>query len=217
MFCGTVYKITNLVSGKIYIGQTRHSLKQRWRHHLHAALNGKLNGKLQQAIVKHGKESFTIGSIESGIVSIEELNAREAYYIQVYDTFKNGYNMTTGGDGYTVSEDTKRKLSLRNGWKHTEETKTKIGAKAVGRKHSAETKVKISKVLLGNKHSDPSIFKRINKQRTNTTVHDFIHEQYGRVSTNCAMLAKCFGLNNSHVHKVVSGKYTHTKGWRVDV
>lgn len=90
---GIIYKITNKVNGKSYIGQTRYTIEFRWKQHQHK----KDNTYFHNAIHKYGIENFSIEILEK--CNIEDLNSREIFYIAKYDTFKNGYNLTIGGDG----------------------------------------------------------------------------------------------------------------------
>lgn len=87
-----IYKITNKINGKAYIGQSKHT-KRRWREHV----NGLENSTISNAIKKYGEENFIFEMLE--VCSIEDLNSREIYYIDKFKTFGEGYNMTIGGDG----------------------------------------------------------------------------------------------------------------------
>lgn len=90
---GYIYKITNKVNGKSYIGQTRYTIEFRWRQHQHK----KDNTYFHNAIKKYGAENFIVEQLEECDTSL--LNEREIFYIAKYDTFNNGYNLTIGGDG----------------------------------------------------------------------------------------------------------------------
>ena len=93
-----IYKITNNLNGKIYIGKTMRSIKQRWKEHLANIKKEECkNRPLYRAINKYGVENFSIEKIEecSDII----LSDREKYWIEYYNSFKNGYNATKGGDG----------------------------------------------------------------------------------------------------------------------
>lgn len=93
-----IYKITNKVNGKVYIGKTTYSIQKRWKEHLKAAKNSKSEKRpLYSAINKYGAENFKIEQIEE--CSHDILNERECYWIEYYGSFKNGYNATIGGDG----------------------------------------------------------------------------------------------------------------------
>jgi group I intron endonuclease len=96
-YIGEIYKITNLVNGKIYIGQTRRTVKIRWKEHLSNSFNLNKDNKLYQAIRKHGTENFSIETIDSANTLID-LNKKEIYWIDFFNSFKYGYNSTLGGD-----------------------------------------------------------------------------------------------------------------------
>ena len=94
---GKIYKIENMQNGKVYIGQTTKLLSERFQAHVNAAKSGS-NLKLSRAIRKYGKESFVISEIDSAETK-EELNLKEIYWIDFYDSLNSGYNMTLGGEG----------------------------------------------------------------------------------------------------------------------
>lgn len=120
---GKIYKITNKVNGKIYVGQTTKSLKERFQKHCWGTTHKDkyhLNMAIKKAIKKYGKENFTIELIEE--VETSKLNEREVYWISFYDSYNTGYNCTKGGqDGPT------RKFALT--WKQENEV---IEAKFLG-------------------------------------------------------------------------------------
>ena len=90
---GIIYKITNKVNGKSYIGQTRYTIEFRWKQHIHK----KDNTYFHNAIHKYGIENFSIEILEE--CNINDLNSKEIFYIAKYNTFDRGYNLTIGGDG----------------------------------------------------------------------------------------------------------------------
>jgi group I intron endonuclease len=171
---GIVYKVSNKINDKCYIGQTVRSLELRKKEHLNQ--NRSFKTLFQNALYKHGPESFD-WEILFETDNIDELNEKEIYYIKKYNTLENGYNLTTGGMNGTYSKESKKKLSKiakkrigdKNsfygkgsrikgennhffGKKHSEETKEKLRQKRLGKKHSEETKRKISKESRGEKN-----------------------------------------------------------------
>lgn len=93
---GCIYKITNLVNGKVYIGKTIYDCEKRFKQHLKEAKK-QTHRKLYDAINKYGQENFIVETlIETDNSKLDEL---EQYYIRQYDSFRTGYNMTIGGDG----------------------------------------------------------------------------------------------------------------------
>ena len=95
---GNIYCITNLSNNKKYIGKTLFNIQKRFQQHIKESRKSNTIGRpLHQAIHKYGVEQFELILIES--VPIEQLNSRERYWIDYYDTHKHGYNATIGGDG----------------------------------------------------------------------------------------------------------------------
>ena len=93
---GFIYKITNKVNGKSYIGQTIQNVKERFYQHCATKCSqAVLNMVIHKAINKYGKSNFTIEVIEE--VESTNLNDRERYWIKYYDSYNNGYNSTEGG------------------------------------------------------------------------------------------------------------------------
>jgi group I intron endonuclease len=132
-----VYKITNKLNNKIYIGITSQGAGVRYYKHLSDALHGS-PFPIHNALRKYGKENFTLEIIELCETS-EILKEREKYWIAFYNSTNReiGYNMTEGGNGTF-------------GRLHSEETKEKIRQKALGRKASEETKRKLSQIYKQN-------------------------------------------------------------------
>jgi group I intron endonuclease len=145
-----IYKITNLINNKVYIGKTVRKLEVRFKGHLKAA-ESKINRYLCDAVNHYGKENFKIELIEQ--CERENENEREKYWIKTLNSNnkKFGYNMTEGGDGGQTrkgvkqSEETKRKISEKNKGKvRTEKEKQNLRDKNLGKKHSIETRKKMS-------------------------------------------------------------------------
>lgn len=122
---GTIYKLTS-PSNKCYIGQTINLVeRKRTLYNPNKYYSGH---RLDNAIKKYGIENFQyeiiIQIVESSKEKLrEKLDELEKFYIEKYDSYNNGYNMTLGGSG-------------SNGCFQTEESKRKISEKAKGRKGS---------------------------------------------------------------------------------
>ena len=90
----------------MYIGQTISTLRKRWGQHCSTK-----RGAMDMAIVKYGKENFTIKAIDKA-KSLEELNEKEIFWIKHYNTIApNGYNLTVGGNSGKRTPETGRKIS----------------------------------------------------------------------------------------------------------
>lgn len=98
-----IYKFQNKINNKVYIGQSV-NIKQRKYQHFSSAYNEKANdynSQFHQALRKYGVENFSFEILEefsSEEYSKEKLNEKEIYWISYYDSFKNGYNATPGGN-----------------------------------------------------------------------------------------------------------------------
>lgn len=93
-----IYKITNQVNGKVYIGKTNLTIEQRWEYHKKDRNKSEyLARPLYRAIAKYGIDSFSIEQVEECAEQIAD--EREIYWIDFYQSYKNGYNATLGGDG----------------------------------------------------------------------------------------------------------------------
>ena len=109
-----IYKCTCTANGRSYIGQAQ-DLSSRRKHHINDLNNNKhANSHLQRAWNKYGADNFQWEILE--LCHIENLNDREVYWIEVFDAFHNGFNMTMGGGGirgYKATEDSKQKRRLK--------------------------------------------------------------------------------------------------------
>lgn len=153
-----IYKITNKINGKVYIGQTIKSLQQRWSQHCCDAKYHKTNSVLHKAIIKYGAINFIVEQIDVAC-DREELNEKEKHWIKSYNSIiPNGYNIDIGGFGGCSSEEHRERISKSlkifykthdNPMKGTiSPMRGKIGAMK-GRKHSEETKQKMSEMRSG--------------------------------------------------------------------
>lgn len=96
--CG-IYKIENLINGKVYIGQSI-DIQYRFRNHKSESFNPKSNAyntAIHRAIRKYGVDNFSFEVIEE--CDQDKLREREIYWIDYYGSFGNGYNLTSGGEG----------------------------------------------------------------------------------------------------------------------
>ena len=136
---GVIYKATNTINGKVYIGQTVCDFHKRQIKHFSKANAEKPSMHFHKALKKYGKDVFIWEIIEQ-CQSKQELDDMEFHYIKQYDSFKNGYNMTLGGEG-TIGRvcDASVRLKISNSKKGTlasEETRAKLS-----RMHRGKTKL----------------------------------------------------------------------------
>lgn len=174
-----VYKITNTVNQKFYIGSTV-DIQKRWNHHLVFLRRGKHHNRhLQRAFVKYGECVFTIEALERTERSRTVLMSREQFYLDTLQPFKKrGYNLcrqagSNLGVKHTakVREAMRKRMLGRVPWNKgkkrppfSEEWKRKLGAKPgkdnhfFGRKHSEEAKKLISEKNKGKSAGENNFF-----------------------------------------------------------
>jgi len=145
-----IYKITNLINGKTYIGQTVNYRKRKTSHYSKLKQGKHHNEHLQMAFNKYGESAFKIELLKK--CKIEELDELEQYYIKKFDACnpEKGYNMMYGGQAHReFTEEVKRKISKANkGRIFTDEHKKKIGLARKGKKLSPK---QISKMIATKK------------------------------------------------------------------
>lgn len=134
-----VYKSTNLINNQSYIGITTKTLEYRKTTHQKASKYS--NKKFYNALKKYGFDNFK-WSILYECDDIIELENMEIFYIKKYDTFNNGYNLTTGGElKKVISNESIEKMSeKRLDWLKNNKNPFK------GKTHTTETKQKLSEI-----------------------------------------------------------------------
>lgn len=164
-----IYKITNLINNKVYIGSSI-AINQRWsKHRQHLKENKHHNDHLQKAWNLYGQEQFQFEIIENTALDHIVLEQRETYWMEFYNSFNEevGYNIyhhPRGPLGYkyppsfgdAMKERIRQHGHSWTGKKHSEETKKKMSLAQTGKVLSEETKAKLSKARLGFKSSEES-------------------------------------------------------------
>ena len=109
-----IYKITNLINKKLYIGQTIYDRIEKRIANYKKEINSNTKRPIINAMRKYGIDNFKFEIVEDNIISKIVLDEKERYYIQYYQSLvsQNGYNIELGGNGPGKhSEETKRKIS----------------------------------------------------------------------------------------------------------
>jgi group I intron endonuclease len=160
---GVIYKITNVINNKIYIGLTRQTINKRWSCHKCNAKTKRKRTHLALAMTKYGVENFKIEHLKDCYTPSELYNT-EIYFIKIFDSGNRtiGYNNSTGGEvstmGFRHSDSTKIKLSIAS----KGISKTNSGSFKKGHRRSVYTdewRDKISKRLKGRKVSEAAKIK----------------------------------------------------------
>lgn len=218
MYIGYIYKITNNVKGVEYVGQTI-DVRKRMNSHF---CNVEENTLLKRAVLKYGRDNFSYVILHTvACSSVRErgnlLNELEKHYIEQYQTYIKGYNMTTGGDkdftsrvvftrehreklrekatGKVVSEETKRRMSeARRGHKTPTEVRRKISESLMGHEITQDIRDKISQTKTGSKDSEEVRRKKqenLKKIRKTTSVMEVATGRVFETKTEACEFYKC--------------------------
>jgi len=133
----TIYKSVNTKTGKVYIG-----FDSNWpnRSNNHKSASKKQDSKFYRAIRKYGWDNFEWSVIYQSKDKQHTLKEMETYFINEYNSMKNGYNSTLGGDGTLGRKRTKE-----------ERLKQSISTKGISKPHTTEHNKKIGDALRGQK------------------------------------------------------------------
>lgn len=190
---GYIYKITNKINGKIYVGQTIKNYEERFRQH-RLNYNKEYFSQivLYKAFKKYGIENFSFEMIEE--VEREKLDEREKYWIEYYNSYFNGYNSTLGG----------RLVELYN-WdeediiqKYYDLKSARKAAKIIGCDHSS-----IDKIL--NRHN----IKRFTLSESVATTNIIIErDDFKKIFSNTRDCGKWF-IDNNYTRSKDINNVTH--------
>lgn len=198
---GYIYLITN-PSGSQYVGQTVNlSLRKCHYRKLHC----KKQKHLYASLVKHGFDNHKFEIIEECVEGL--LNERESYWIDYYDTFNKGMNLTTGGENYKRSPETNKILSnSKMGEKNPMYGKTGLLHHRYGKKVSKDTLDRLKESHIGiNTGSDNGFFKGfVEAYKDNVLIGRFegVHNAANKLN-----------LHHPLISKVILGKRKTTGGY----
>ena len=189
-----IYSIVNTKTNKYYIGKsTLNNYKTRFREHKKKLkANKHCNKHLQSSYNKYGITCFEYTIIHKNIKDNDTLSLLEQYYIDLFNTFNNGYNLTYGGEGtigYNHKEESKQKMSkLKKG------KKTGVNNSFYDKTHSEETKKKW-------------------EGRRNGKERKIINLTTGKTFNKISEAEKYYGLGRNRVSAVLLGQRKTVHGY----
>ena len=157
---GFIYAIRNTVNNKIYIGQTKTSVDQRWAEHLRHARYG--NQIINRAMRKYGTDKFYIETLE--ICEITMLDEREMYYIDLFDSTdkSKGYNVSIGGNTPKFKRPVLSISDLINLYVNEKFTLNNIAKKFNVSRYIISTELKNAGVALRDRHESAERASKVN-------------------------------------------------------
>lgn len=225
-----IYKITNTINEKIYVGCTRKTLEERFEWHWRRRKDER---HLTRAMTKYGRDKFIIEKIDDA-TSEEDMFLKEIFWIKELNSndFNVGYNMTIGGDNPPIKRGKDHPLygkknpkaseygKKRKGCKLSDETIEKIRIKSTGRLHTEESKKKMSEVRKkmweSGKYSSNEYRDKISKSKSGVPSEKrkpIYCINNGKTYPCTRFACEELGVQEANVNTVLKGKYKHTKGY----
>lgn len=203
---GYIYKITNKVNNKVYIGQTIKTVKKRFQQHKNNSNKSYFSQiVLYKAFNKYGIENFICEEIEE--VPNDLLDKREIYWIDYYDSYFNGYNSTLGGRttslyNWDVDDIIDKYMKLKSARKVAEQ---------IGCDHSSIDKIlndnHVPRFTAAQQQSQPVICKKENSElwfESTTAAAEYFIENKISKRTNIKSLRQDIN-NRIHTGKTLFG------------
>lgn len=160
---GFIYIIKNTVNNKVYVGQTRTSVEQRWAEHLRHAKYG--DQVINRAMKKYGVDKFYIETLE--ICDVNVLDEREIYYIDLYDSTNKskGYNVSIGGNTPRFKRPTLSICELVNLYVNERFTLEQISEKYNVSRYIIRTELANAGITIRDRHDSAKRFDKITREQ----------------------------------------------------
>jgi group I intron endonuclease len=205
-----IYKIENLINGKVYVGQSIHIFR-RWREEK----QGNINEYVQSSFKKYGLENFSFEVLEEIRADtreelIDKLNQREIFYIKIFDCTNpdKGYNLTFGGEGVVPTEEVRKRISIALKGKNNP---------MFGKHLSKEIREKLSLVSkrYWKEHPEKNPMKNPENVARVAAAHfkKIICVETGIVYSSLSEAVKKLNLNQGHLSDCLNGRRKTTGGY----
>lgn len=214
-----VYQYKNKINGKIYIGITSRKPEERWGSN---GCNYKTSPHFYSAIQKYGWDNFEHNILFTNLTK-EQACLKEQELIKEFNSMNReyGYNSTSGGEIFTMNEETKQKISQsmmgnKNGLGHvcTEEKKQKISEAQKGRKFTEEHKQKLSDAAK-NRHVPCSEEKKKTLSQNYPHKKQVYCEELDMIYESVQECSRQLGIPATNISKLCNGRGKTLKGYHL--
>lgn len=216
----TVYQHKNKINGKVYIGITGRIPEERWGHN---GCNYKSSPHFYAAIQKYGWDNFEHNILFENLTK-EQACIKEQELIKYFNSTDRefGYNATSGGEIFTLSEDTKKKMSIsmlgnKNGLGHpcSEEKKKKISNAQKGKQLSEEHKEKLS--IAASQRTVPCSEEKKEKLSQNYPYKKKVYcQELNKIFDSVQQCSKELGIPATNITKLCNGRGQTLKGYHLE-
>ena len=209
---GAIYKIVNSINDKVYVGKTIYSIDHRWKRHLIDCRRKEraYRSHLYDAMNKYGVDKFRIELIEECEDSV--LDERERYWIKSYDSIRNGYNLTHGGEGYNIIGEEEEENIIRL-WKRGDVTREET---AIASGVSSKT---VQRVLYKNGVTKKDIYSRAasrSRDRNSKPVYCYdLEGNFLKEYPSERAMAKDLGISHTTIGHVLHGRQKSLHGMMI--
>ena len=198
-----IYKVTNKINGKIYIGKTIQTIEKRWKEHCSDYKRERCEKRpLYCAMNKYGIENFEISLVEECNENI--LSEREKHWIEYYGSFKYGYNATIGGDGKSYL-DYEAILKLYSELKSVNQVAKIVNC----------SKDSVSTILKNNGYTTDQLIKNRQLSQSKTVAKlDKDTEEIIEIFSSTHEAGKSLNKGHQHIQKACLGKRKTAYGYK---
>ena len=220
---GYIYAITNKVNGKKYIGKTNNIVKREFDHFNDLKKQQHHSIKLQRAYNKYGKDNFVFSWRKVKIENEEELAIMEIKEIEKYDSYKNGYNCTQGGEGNKTVLNYSQSCAISHLYEKYDAINHKL-SKLLECDESVFRSIKNNLDLYPSQDENKEFYNYLinNLELDNTNLKENYHKRFGKKLTDetalqalCVIytydrveksIAEYFNTNNKTFYNIKNGK-----------
>lgn len=220
---GIIYKATNLINGKCYIGQTIKSLNRRKSQHY--ADRFRKNYKFMYALRKYREDDWTWDVVEENI-PVDELNTKETYYISQFNSFHKGYNALQIGESHPNRKHNARQIKENSTSLYKNKTIYSVyhylyGTVSATKEELVKIEPKFSKFLIkliqGTQRSVNLWVLSSNTDKYNEYVNvvNLTHKEHGIHSLPAKEFYRLFNIHPKYIYRLKTQTINRYKGWEL--